>query len=77
MHVDRRPWVLSDGDSRCQDCGGPNPLWTADNDLWNRVLTGDPHTPLDGVILCPTCFALKADPVTRLGIRITECPYPN
>ena len=42
-------------DTICQECGGPNPVWLVDNEIWNAVM-GD-----EGGILCPTCFMIKAD----------------
>lgn len=38
----------------CQRCGGFNPAWTADNELFNKV-NGSPNG-----IMCPTCFANMA-----------------
>ena len=38
----------------CTDCGGPNVVWHAPNDLWNRVMGGE------GGILCPRCFIQRA-----------------
>lgn len=54
-HLDRRPWRPEDGDGRCQQCGGLNPVWYAPNDLWNQIVGGEAG------ILCPTCFLLIAD----------------
>lgn len=42
-------------ESKCQSCGGFNPVWSANNELWNKV-NGSP----DGII-CPTCFIKKAN----------------
>jgi hypothetical protein len=47
-------WKPEDGDTVCQLCGGENPCWFAPNDLWNKVMGGEPG------ILCPTCFLVKA-----------------
>jgi hypothetical protein len=41
-------------EDRCERCGGPNIVWHAPNELWNRY-AGD-HS-----ILCPVCFARLAD----------------
>jgi hypothetical protein len=38
----------------CQQCGGPNIVWFAPNEIWNRVM-------LDGGILCPICFVQRAE----------------
>lgn len=54
--LDVRPWRPSDGDTRCQQCGRPNVVWSAPHDLWNEVM------PNDGV-LCPLCFMKTADAV--------------
>jgi hypothetical protein len=45
---------VSGGESECNECGGHNPIWSAENDLWNDVV-GSPYG-----ILCPVCFDLKA-----------------
>lgn len=42
-------------ESKCEKCRGPNPTWSADNDLWNKVI-GSPNG-----ILCPTCFFILAE----------------
>lgn len=39
----------------CQQCGGKNIVWSADNDLWNKVI-GSPNG-----IICPQCFEKKAE----------------
>ena len=56
----QRAWRPEDGDSRCQQCGRPNPIWFAPDRLWNHVVGGDPGREAQGV-LCPSCFAAKAD----------------
>jgi hypothetical protein len=45
-----RPWTPADGDTRCQECGLPNPVWWVPHEDWNRV------TGSEGGILCPTCY---------------------
>jgi hypothetical protein len=50
-----RPWRPEDGDSRCQQCGRPNVTWFAPHTVWNGVMGSEAG------ILCPTCFAHKAD----------------
>jgi hypothetical protein len=58
----------------CQQCGGPNIVWFAPNEVWNAVM------PDDGGILCPACFVKAAvragvDPVSW---RVTpEPPRPT
>lgn len=47
-------------ESICDACGGPNVVWFAPNDLWNRVV-GSPNG-----ILCPTCFIRAAE---RCGVE--------
>ncbi|MAG25057.1 hypothetical protein CMI47_05695 [Candidatus Pacearchaeota archaeon] len=49
------------------DCGHPNPIWFADNELWNAVMGGDGATDDPGGVLCPTCFMLKAGEVLRVS----------
>ena len=46
-------------ESICQTCGGFNPVWSANNNLFNKV-NGSPYG-----IICPTCFIKKAN---ELGI---------
>lgn len=41
-------------------CGHPNPIWFTDSRLWNEVMGGDPDREVGG-ILCPSCFADRAD----------------
>ena len=41
-------------------CGHPNPVWYVDSPFWNDVVGGDPNREAGGV-LCPSCFAQKAD----------------
>src|SRR3990167_4945758 len=54
VHIEK--WKPSDGDTKCQVCHQPNPLWTChDNEFFNKV-NGSP----DG-ILCPKCFEEKAN----------------
>lgn len=52
-------------ESTCQSCGGINPVWSADNELWNKVV-GSPYG-----ILCPTCFVKKANEmdINCFGLR--------
>ncbi len=42
----------------CQECGRPNIVWFAPNELWNKIVGSS-----DG-ILCPTCFAKRAEKIT-------------
>jgi len=48
------PGDRGEGDT-CRRCGGPDVVWFAPNDLWNRV-NGSPNG-----ILCPTCFVRTAE----------------
>ena len=57
--LQRRPWRPEDGDSRCQECGRANPVWWAEDEVWNLVMGGDAQREAGG-ILCPTCFIIKA-----------------
>lgn len=40
-------------EERCTRCGGPNIVWHAPSELWNRAV------PEDGII-CPLCFVVAA-----------------
>lgn len=56
----RKLWpvaAIPDGhpEAICERCGGPNVVWFAPNDLWNRVI-GSPEG-----IVCPRCFVLAAE----------------
>lgn len=46
--------VVGSGDEVCHSCGRSNPIWSAENDLWNEV-NGSPAG-----IICPTCFGEAA-----------------
>lgn len=39
----------------CQQCGGKNVVWSADNDLWNELMGGP-----NGIV-CPQCFEKVAE----------------
>lgn len=65
---DRRPWQREDGDSRCQGCGGVNPVWRTADDWWNRVAGRWGYQ-----VLCPTCFLQLADD----GIHVYELVAPT
>ncbi len=54
-------------ESICQTCGGFNPVWSANNDLFNKV-NGSPYG-----IICPTCFIKKAN---ELGIDMFGIAVP-
>lgn len=51
----------------CEICGGDNPVWSAENTLFNMV-NGSPNG-----IICPTCFVKKANEknINMFGIRPT------
>lgn len=54
------PAPLSEEDhpeSHCQKCGGPNIVWFAASDLWNRVVGEEEECS----ILCPICFVEMAE----------------
>ena len=42
-------------EATCQACGRRNVVWHAESPLWNRV------NGSENGILCPTCFAQRAD----------------
>lgn len=51
----------------CAECGGPNVVWFAPNDLWNAVMRdGDRGNPDLVGIVCPVCFIRRAE---RAGHR--------
>lgn len=54
-------WKPSDGDTVCQNCGQPNPIWFAPNEVWNRIVGGPDATDDPGGVLCPCCFMAKGD----------------
>lgn len=56
-----QPPQPTDPEAICNNCGGENPLWSADNDLWNKV-NASPNG-----ILCPICFIKKAN---HLGVSM-------
>jgi hypothetical protein len=46
----------------CEDCGGPNVVWFAPNDVWNQVMRGGDRGAPDAVgIVCPMCFIRRAE----------------
>lgn len=49
------------GDGPCEDCGKPYPPWSAPNEVWNVVLGGPDANDDPGGMLCPTCFAVRAE----------------
>ncbi len=51
------------GDLVCQECGGDNPIWFTDNDVWNRVMGGPDQRDDPGGVLCPPCFIAAAERV--------------
>lgn len=53
--------VSGDVERVCQQCGGQNPTWYADNELFNKV-NGSPNG-----IICPSCFEKNAD---EMGVNI-------
>lgn len=55
-------------ETRCDECGGVNPVWFAPNDVWNLVVGGPDATDDPGGILCPICFIRKAE---GAGVRPT------
>lgn len=57
----------------CQRCDREYPVWSAPNDLWNRVVRdhgGDGYgaRPLRDRFLCPSCFGMLAE---ERGIKVT------
>lgn len=72
----RATWKPEDGDTRCQQCAQPNPVWATAHDLWNSLVGNE------GGVLCPRCFMMlspetlwtvtareqHADPTTRTDL---------
>jgi Zn finger protein HypA/HybF involved in hydrogenase expression len=54
-YMQQREWRPTDGDTRCQNCGMPNPVWWTEHTLWNAVMDQDQQD-----VLCPTCFVRRA-----------------
>lgn len=54
--IEQTPPAAGHPEAICQRCGGPNPIWHAPSDLWNRVMGGP-----NGIV-CPTCFILLSVP---------------
>jgi hypothetical protein len=48
-------------ESRCDDCGGVNPVCFAPNDLWNLVIGGPEAKGDPGGFVCPNCFIGRAE----------------
>lgn len=42
----------------CDDCSGPNIIWYAPSDLWNRVARRENGSD---PMLCPICFVRRAE----------------
>lgn len=59
-HLLRRAHQPGDGDTRCQVCGRANPMWFADNEIWNLVVGGPDAKGDPGGVLCPCCFIYAA-----------------
>ena len=53
--------LIADGhpEAVCHDCKGPNVVWFAPSDIWNRVVR-TPDTGMADPMLCPRCFILRA-----------------
>lgn len=60
-------------ESICDDCDGPNVVWHAPNDLWNKVCRPDGETAADPM-LCPRCFIARA---FKTGIDVAWNVSPN
>jgi hypothetical protein len=45
----------------CELCEREHPIWSADNELWNKVLRGGERGNADEYsFVCPTCFMTLA-----------------
>lgn len=51
--------TLGSGDTA--SCGHPNPVWFADSQLWNEVMNGGDRDEEATGVICPSCFADRAD----------------
>lgn len=62
-------------EAACQRCGGPNPVWSAPNDLWNAVMGTADNPRGEGVIVCWSCFLSASregtdrEPTAREALR--------
>lgn len=61
--------MSEDPQASCDECGRPNIVWSAPNDVWNQV-TGHPA----GLIICPVCFVQMAN---AAGFRDAWMLIPN
>lgn len=64
----------------CDDCQQPYAVWFASNEVWNFVMSGGATTkPEWGGMLCPRCFALRAEgvyqrPIWHVRLESSEPP---
>ena len=61
---------MSHPEEVCGDCGGKNPRWFADNDLWNLVMGGPDARDDPGGIICPYCFMARAEASPHVDVRV-------
>ena len=47
-------------EAKCDDCGRPNVVWFAPNEIWNKVIRPNGEVETDPM-LCPTCFIRRAE----------------
>lgn len=52
----------------CDDCQQPYATWYAGNAVWNLVMGGPEQADDPGGMLCPRCFALRAEKVYEIPI---------
>lgn len=45
----------------CDDCGRPNPVWFAPNEVWNLAIGGPDARDDPGGFVCPNCFIIRAE----------------
>ena len=62
----------------CDACGGPCPVWFAENGLWNEVVGGPTTRDNPGSFLCSSCVGRWLDlwgkvSVLRYGPEIAAC----
>ena len=59
----------------CEDCYGRNTVWFAPSDVWNPTVRGAYDGP--DIMLCPRCFAIRADRLNLapFGWMLIPAPY--
>lgn len=53
-------------EASCDDCNGPNVVWSGPSELWNAVCR--PEGYLTEPMLCPRCFMVRAEKMGSEGV---------